>query len=155
MMGTGLKKCRPTNLFCLSGEVAVIISVIESEEVFEARMVSGLHSSSSCRKVSRLRSKFSTMASMMMSQSESSASEVVPRIRPRISSRFSGVMVPFSANLARDFSMPPKPRSHSSSDVSRTTTSKPAVAAVCAMPDPIRPQPSTPTFLISMKFLLL
>ncbi len=45
--GTGLKKCRPTKRACRSGRVAVIISVIESEEVFEAKMVSGLQTASS------------------------------------------------------------------------------------------------------------
>jgi hypothetical protein len=28
--------------------------------------------------------------------------------------------------------------------------SNPALAAVCAMPEPIKPQPNTPTFLISI-----
>ena len=50
----------------------------------------------------------------------------------------------------RGFSMPAKPRSHNSSVTSRTITSQPALAAVCAIPAPIRPQPSTPTLLISI-----
>jgi hypothetical protein len=90
------------------------------------------------------------MASMTMSQSARSSSEVVPRMRPRISACCSGVMLPFSANFARDFSIPEKPRSHNSSVTSRTTTSQPAAAAVWAMPEPISPQPSTPTLLISI-----
>src|SRR5688572_29517923 len=90
------------------------------------------------------------MASMMMSQSLRSSSAVVPLMRPRISDCCTAVMLPFSANFARDFSIPAKPRSHSSSVTSRTTTSQPAAAAVCAMPEPISPQPSTPTFFISI-----
>src|SRR5262245_37259459 len=42
----------------------------------------------------------------------------------------------------------------SSSDTSRTVVSNPAIAAVCAMPAPIKPHPSTPTFLISILGLL-
>src|ERR1039458_5260748 len=49
-----------------------------------------------------------------------------------------------------DFSIPAKPLSRNFCSCSSTTTSKPAVAATCAMPEPINPQPSTPTFLISM-----
>ena len=47
MIGTGLKKCMPMKRRCLSEEVAVIISVIEIEEVFEAKIVSGLQIASS------------------------------------------------------------------------------------------------------------
>jgi hypothetical protein len=47
MTGTGLKKCRPTKRFWRFGFVAVIISVMESEEVLEANMVSGLQMPSS------------------------------------------------------------------------------------------------------------
>ncbi len=90
------------------------------------------------------------MASMMMSQSLRSSSEIVPRMRPRISVCCSGVMLPFSANFASDFSIPAKPRSHKSCVTSRTMTSHPAAAAVWAMPEPISPQPSTPTLLISI-----
>jgi hypothetical protein len=47
--GTGLKKCMPMKRCWRSGEVAVIISVIDSDEVFEAKIVSGLHISSNLR----------------------------------------------------------------------------------------------------------
>ena len=42
MIGTGLKKCIPMNRCCRSGVVAAIIWVIESDEVFEAKIVCGL-----------------------------------------------------------------------------------------------------------------
>ena len=46
---------------------------------------------------------------------------------------------------ARFFSMLFRPFSSSGSETSRTTTGTPACATVCAMPDPISPQPTTPT----------
>src|SRR6185312_12169865 len=53
-------------------------------------------------------------------------------------------------NLASDFSMPAKPLSRYLCSTSSTVTSNPAVAATCAMPEPISPQPRTPTLLISI-----
>src|SRR5215468_5354101 len=49
--------------------------------------------------------------------------------------------------------MPANPLSRNFCSTSSTVTSKPAMAATCAMPDPISPQPRTPTFLISITFL--
>src|SRR5258708_31936821 len=57
---------------------------------------------------------------------------------------------PFSASRSKDFSIASKPFCTSSCETSRTVVSKPALAAVWAMPEPIRPQPSTPTFFISI-----
>src|SRR5215469_15676704 len=62
----------------------------------------------------------------------------------------SSLRFPFSENFASDFSMPAKPLSKNLCSTSRTVTSNPAVALTCAMPDPMRPQPTTPTFLISI-----
>src|SRR5581483_8864811 len=88
-------------------------------------------------------------ASITMSQSARSCGLVVPFRRARIASGDS-LIVPFSANLARDFSIPEKPLSRNLCSTSRTVTLKPAVELTCAMPEPINPQPRTPTFLISM-----
>src|ERR1700745_3053816 len=46
--------------------------------------------------------------------------------------------------------MPCSPLSRSCCETSRTVTWQPACAATCAMPEPIRPHPTTPTF--SMAF---
>ena len=43
------------------------------------------------------------------------------------------------------------PSSSLSWSTSRTTTSQPACAQICVIPWPIRPQPRTPTLLISMR----
>src|SRR5581483_5735129 len=78
---------------------------------------------------------------------------VVPLRRARTASGFS-FKVPFSANFPSDFSIPANPLSRYFCSTSSTVTSNPAIAATCAMPDPINPQPSTPTFLISISVLI-
>src|SRR3954454_5997373 len=64
------------------------------------------------------------------------------------------VIPPFSggrsANFDNDFSIPANPLSKYFCSTSSTVVSNPAIAATCAMPDPINPQPKTPTFLISI-----
>src|SRR5664279_2977753 len=94
------------------------------------------------------------MASITMSQAARSWMSVVPFSRDCAAAFCSVVMPPFSTprstSRARDFSIPAKPLSRNFWSCSSTTTSKPAVAATCAMPEPINPQPSTPTFLISI-----
>src|SRR5438094_5312701 len=66
-------------------------------------------------------------------------------------------MPPFSggrsANFVRDFSIPEKPLSRYFCSTSSTVTSNPAVAETCAIPDPISPQPRTPTFFMFISVL--
>ena len=140
----------------LSGRLtAVKSSVTEMEEVFEAKIASFFTTSSSEAYILFFSSTFSMMASMMMSQSASSALLVVPFSRAQISSFWCVVIPPFStgrsANFASDFSIPAKPLSRYFCSTSSTVTSKPAVAQTCAMPEPIRPQPRTPTFLMFIR----
>src|SRR5580704_2173857 len=47
--------------------------------------------------------------------------------------------------------MPCSPLSRSCCETSRTVTWQPDCAATCAMPEPIRPHPTTPTFSIGMQ----
>src|SRR5438445_8853871 len=149
--GTGLKKCMPAKR---SGRrVEVRSSVIEMEEVFDAKMASFFTTLSSEAYIFFFSSTFSMMASMTMSQSARSSFLVVPLSRARMASGDS-FSVPFSANLASDFSIPVKPLSRTFCSTSSTVTSNVAVAATCAIPEPIRPQPRTPTFFISMKLCL-
>src|ERR1700685_843835 len=150
--GTGLKKCNPINR---SGRFTEVNnSVTEIDEVFEAKIASFFTMTSSDAYIFFFSSTFSMMASMTMSQSASSALLVVPFSRARISSFCCAVIPPFStgrsANLAKDFSIPTNPLSRYFYSTSSTVTSNPAVAQTCAMPDPISPQPSTPTLLISI-----
>ena len=69
MTGTGLKKCIPMTF---SGRLVTAASlVIEIEEVFDARIISGRVSRSRSRKISVLISNFSVAASITKSQSAS------------------------------------------------------------------------------------
>ena len=80
--GTGLKKCSPINR---SGRlVAVISSVMEMDEVFEAKMASFFTMPSSDAYIFFFSSTFSMMASIMMSQSARSCLLVVPLSRARM-----------------------------------------------------------------------
>ena len=145
--GTGLKKCNPMKR---SGRlVAESNSVTEIEEVLVAKMASFFTMPSMDAYIFFFSSTFSMMASMMMSQWARSCWLVVPFNRARMASGFS-VSVPFSANLANDFSIPAKPLSRNFCSTSRTVTLNPAVAVTWAIPEPINPQPRIPTLLIFM-----
>ena len=81
--GAGLKKCMPMTF---SGRfVAAAISVIDSDEVLEARMVSGLQIASSWEKTFFFRSMLSMVASITIAQSAARAKSVVPDSLARIS----------------------------------------------------------------------
>ncbi len=139
---------------CSGRLVAVKSSVTEIEDVFEAKIASFFTTPSSEAYIFFFSSTFSMIASIIMSQSARYALLVVPLRRARTASFCCGVIPPFStgrsANLAKDFSIPAKPLSRNFCSTSSTVTSNPAVAQTCAMPEPINPQPRTPTFLISM-----
>ena len=141
--GTGLKKCSPTNRCGRLVEAAISVTV--SDEVLLAKIVDAGQSPSSARNNSCLAGKFSMIASTIKSQSFKSSIAVVPFNRPRISPCTAAVIVPFSANRAKFFSMPFNPLSTRSGFTSRTTVSKPAAAHTCAIPEPINPHPTTPT----------
>jgi hypothetical protein len=87
---------------------------------------------------------------MIRSAPATSSRAVVKCSRSRVASLASAVSLPFSTNLASDCSTILRPRSICSCCRSRAMTSKPAAAATWAMPLPMSPQPSTPTFLISL-----
>ncbi len=85
-----------------------------------------------------------------MSQSERSERLVVGRRRRRVASASAAVAFWRSTALASDASIRAIPRAPRSSETSRMTVSYPARAQTSAIPEPIRPAPSTPTFLIAM-----
>src|SRR5437016_85229 len=146
--GTGLKKCKPTNR--CGRLVAVAISVMVREDVLLAKIVAGGHIASSAPKSSRFAGSCSMIASTMTSQSLRSSTFVVPLSRPRISRFAASVIVPFSASRFRFLSMLLSPLSSNSALTSHTTVGNPDAAATCAMPDPIRPHPTTPTLRIAI-----
>src|SRR5690606_10949658 len=76
--------------------------------------------------------------------------------RLRASSAASWLMVSFFAIRARLLLMAPSARLSASWLVSRSATSCPANAQVCAMPDPMVPAPMTATFIaVSSRFALV
>jgi hypothetical protein len=103
---------------------------------------------SSSRKTSCLMSIFSKTASTTMSASAAAASSTVVVMRPRAAAASSADNLPLAANRSSDVRMPETPRSRASSVTSRSTTWCPAVAATCAMPEPISPDPTTATLSI-------
>src|SRR5262245_13273479 len=144
--GTGFMKCIPTTL---SGRlVAAPSSVIEMDEVFEARMTSGWTMTSTLPKIARLASASSTIASTTKSVSTRSSTEVAVVSRPSTPSRSPADSRPFSTNLARLLSIVCRARSSIGCAMSTNRTAKPACANVCAMPLPIVPAPMTPTVFI-------
>ena len=100
--GAGLKKCTPMTR--PGWELAVEMSVTESDEVLVARIASGATIESSSRKICFLTSTDSTTASTTKSASVRSLSSVVKVIRPsrsacsssvifwRLTARFGGVL---------------------------------------------------------------
>src|SRR5687767_3080000 len=70
-------------------------------------------------------------------------------MRPRIASASSCVDLPFSTARESCLVIFPTALSSAAWSTSRSTTSYPAVAVTCAIPCPMRPPPTTPTFLIS------
>ena len=147
MTWAGLKKCRPRKR---SGrDVAAAIWMIGSDEVFEAKYASASTLASSFFHTSSFSPAFSVIASMTRPASARSASSSVAWMRPRTASASSWVERPFSTARASCFSILPMPLARMSSVLSMTTTSYPAAADTWAMPWPIRPQPTTPIFVIS------
>ena len=72
------------------------------------------------------------------------------RTRAAISFASSSVRLPFSTCLASDFDRPASMRSALSWLRLRSTTSCPFAAATSAMPEPMIPEPTTPTRVIDM-----
>src|SRR6266480_1390311 len=87
----------------------------------------------------------STTASTTSSRSARSAIRVEKVISSSASARASGPSFPRSTALARDASTRRRPAARASCPASMTTTFSPARAQTSAMPDPMSPQPITPT----------
>ena len=96
ILSAGLKKCIP-----IIGRVRPFpISVIESDDVFEANTHSGLQILSSSANVVFFTSMFSKAASTIRSQSAHKSSLRPGVMLARIPSTFSCVIFPFSTSLA-------------------------------------------------------
>src|SRR5262249_19311330 len=93
----------------------------------------------------------SMIASIISSASFRSSSLVLPRNLAVIWSLASRESLPFSTDFASCFLIPSRPFVSNWSETSTTVTSRSACAQTCAMPEPINPQPSTPTLFIFMR----
>jgi hypothetical protein len=120
--------------------------VIGSVEVFEQSSASGSTTPAISAKTFCFSSSLSNTASITRSQPASAFGSAVGVIRLRNCSAFSGVLRPFCTCLASNFSEYALPFSAASSETSLRTTSMPTFAQTYAIPAPIIPAPSTPTF---------
>src|SRR2546425_228044 len=148
MSGTGLKKCSPST--CPERRVAAAMAVTLQEDVVLATVAGGGQTRSSLAKVSFFSCWFSVIASTTRSQSLRSSRRVVPLSRPSVSSFPLASSLPLATRPSRVLRRLPRPRCSSSSFASTTVVRKPAWAATCAIPEPMRPHPRTPTCLMAI-----
>ena len=145
--GAGLKKCTPmTRPGC---EVAVPISVTDSEEVLVARIASTRTISSRAWKISCLTESRSTTASTTSPQSFTSAMSVVKVMWPTSSAAAASSSLPRFTAREVECSTCWRPRSSDSSVCSTPITVYPLRANTSAMPAPMVPRPITPMELKS------
>ncbi len=141
--GAGLKKCIPTTRPGRS--VRTDSSVIESDEVLDAKIVSGPQILSSAANTAALSSRRSGTASTTRSASARSARSVVTRTRSSSAARSDSSSLPRATARAVECSMCSRPWAAAASSTSTATTSMPARANTSTMPAPIVPRPITPT----------
>mmetsp|Transcript_89729 Transcript_89729/g.239752 ORF Transcript_89729/g.239752 Transcript_89729/m.239752 type:complete len:265 (+) Transcript_89729:235-1029(+) len=160
MTGTGLKKWRPANW--AGRETAWAISAITSEEVLDARMEVLGAALSMPAKILCFTARFSVAASITRSASFTPSSVlVVTLMRETISSTLALapassiflVSMAFLKPRATAFSMPDTAFFTMSSLTSIMVTLMPAAAVTCTTPLPMRPAPTTATFLIALILL--
>src|SRR5271170_5680133 len=120
------------------------ILVIEIDEVFEARIVSGGQTWSSFCSSAIFASSFSITASITNGTLARSSRLVVVSTRRITRSRSSGLKRPRSIMRSRLRAIESTPRLHISGATSCITTAISACAATCAIPAPICPAPITP-----------
>ncbi len=121
MSGTGLKKCSPTNR--VGRFVVAAISVMESDDVLEAKIASFPQAASRAWKTSRFTAMFSVTTSMTRSHPASFARSVVPSRREqhlRLALRRDLALLDALGEEALDLARGPS--SGAPSSISRTTT---------------------------------
>src|SRR3989441_3643281 len=122
---------------------AAAIAVIEKDEVLDAIRQSRETISSSERNSSRLVSRSSTIASMMMGQEASASRESVMTRFASARATASRSSRPFSASLASCAETESFASRAASGRLSWSSTRMPACAAIWAMPRPMTPVPIT------------
>ena len=146
--GTGFMKWKPMNL---SGRSVRLASrVIEIDEVFEVRMVSGPRCGTIASKILFLMSSRSVAASITRSVPAMSSTFEVVRMRAMVAALSSAETLPRLTCRSRLRSMVAIAMSSASALTSFKSTSYPASANTCAIPLPICPAPTIPTDWIAM-----
>ena len=120
------------------------MAVMDSEDVFEARMQSSATTPSSAANRSRLTSRRSTMASTTNWQSAMSDSAPAATTRSSAAWASAAPSLPFCASLSQVWRSASRADATASALVSYRRTRNPACAAICAMPRPMAPAPTTP-----------
>ena len=124
--------------------------VIEMDDVFEARIISGRVTRSRSRKISVLISNFSVAASITKSQSANCPRSVTGRMRASAEALSSAVILFFATSRSRFLPIVSSARSRKRCSTSHNTTLYPPRANTCAIPFPIVPAPTIPTRRISI-----
>ena len=120
--------------------------MIGMDDVLDAKMASSSFTTlSSAVKTSVLTCSFSATASTTNCRSANSPMSVVNRMRARAASRSSSLSLPDFTPLASEEAIRPFAASAASTLTSATMTSRPARALTSAIPEPMRPEPTTPT----------
>ena len=120
------------------------MAVIDSDEVFEARMQSSATTPSRAANRSRLTSRRSTMASTTNWHCDMSVSAVADSTRASAACASAAVSLPFSASLSQVWRNDSRAAATASALVSYRRTRRPACAAIWALPRPMAPAPTTP-----------
>ncbi|MNL36329.1 hypothetical protein D3C87_1584040 [compost metagenome] len=147
IFSTGLKKCRPMNL--LWSGTAVARPLIGRVEVLDAITASAPTTFCAASETLAFSSRSSNTASMIRSQPARSASLSVGWMRASTVSRCSTLICPRATFLSSSAAECALPFSAAARLMSLSTTSIPADALTNAIPAPIIPAPSTPTFLVA------
>jgi hypothetical protein len=146
--GTGLKKCTPTTWPGRFVALAILMTGID--EVFVARIPSGLTMASSLPNRSSFSDSISGAASTTRSRSAKSLMSRVNVIAVRAFSAASASIRPDLTARANDLSRRASAASAVAWLVSRISTELPERAHISAIPAPMVPPPMTPTRLMSL-----
>ena len=120
------------------------MAVMDSDEVFDARMQSSATTPSSAANRSRFTSRRSTMASTTTWQFDMSVRAVADSTRASAACASAALSLPFWASFSQVWRSDSRAAATASALVSYRRTRRPACAAICAMPRPMAPAPTTP-----------
>ena len=147
---TGEKKCMPT---IRSGERASrAISAIGRADVFDAMTASGRRTCSSSAITRRFVAMSSNTASMTRSAPWKPIRSGPPVTRPMIRAASRRSKTPFFAASVVSSRIVESPFATAAASRSRARTRRPDEAAAWAMPEPMKPRPTMPTFAIERGF---